>query len=265
MDELIRDLAALAQRLDYPPTPDVAGAVRARLQSAPAMRPVGRRWAWLRLRAPRAIAVSIALLLVLAGSVLAASPAARHAILDLFDLRGARIETTTTPAPEPSRRKLNLGERMSLVQAAGRLGFQPLIPAAVGRPDAVHLDPRIPGGEISLLYRPEPGLPQTETTGLGLLVSEFRGDLNPEYLTKVVPEAASVKRLRIRSHRGAWLAGAPHFFFYRPPAGGVREAPLAVAQNVLVLERGRLLLRFEGAFSLRKAKQIARSLPEPEP
>ena len=73
--------------------------------------------------------------------------------------------------------------------------------------------------------------------------------------------ATRVKRLLIGGDRAAWIAGAPHYFFYRMPGQGYREAPLEVAQNVLLLERGHLLLRFEGAFSLRRASAIARSLP----
>jgi hypothetical protein len=259
LDELTRDLLTLGRQLDYPPTPDLAARVDARLRSLPAEPPF-RGWGWRVGRLPRAIAVALVALLVLAGTVVAASPTARHAILDIFGLRGARIERTTAPPPPTTPRKLNVGKRLSLAQASKLLEFHPLIPAAVGRPDAVRLNPLIRGGGVSLMYRPGPGLPRTETTGLGLLISEFRGDLNPEYLTKIVPQATRVKRLRILGDRAAWIAGAPHYFFYRAPGGGFGEAPLEVAQNVLLLERGRLLVRVEGAFSLPRAREIARSL-----
>ena len=40
---------------------------------------------------------------------------------------------------------------------------------------------RAPGGELSLTYRPREGLPRSRTTGLGLLVTQIRGDLMPDF------------------------------------------------------------------------------------
>ena len=103
MDELTRDLEALRRQLSFPATPDLAGPVGARIRSQPAPRPLRRRLARLPARTPRALAVALVALLILAGGVLAASPAARHAILDLFGLRGATVERTTAPPPRHTR------------------------------------------------------------------------------------------------------------------------------------------------------------------
>jgi hypothetical protein len=56
------------------------------------------------------------------------------------------------------------------------------------------------------------------------------------------------------------VAGAPHFFFYETPDGQIVEGQLRLADNVLLLERGNLLIRLEGAFDRRRAVEIARSL-----
>jgi hypothetical protein len=258
MDELRRELAALAGDVAYPPTPDLARAVAAELRSRPAA-PTPRRVAgWG--RAWRTVAVAAAILLLGASAVLAASPTVRDAVLDLFGLRGARVERTPAPPPKPAPRPLHLGRRAGLARASRGLAFEPLVPAALGRPDGVHVHRRLPGGELALSYRPQPGLPRARTTGLGLLLTEFRGDLNPSYLTKIAPQVTRVRRLRIGGDRAIWIAGAPHYFFYSGPRREFRSAPLRIAQNVLLLERGRLLLRFEGAFPLRRARAIARSL-----
>jgi hypothetical protein len=57
-----------------------------------------------------------------------------------------------------------------------------------------------------------------------------------------------------------WMEGAPHYFFYRAPDGRYPESNLRIAQNVLLLERGQLLIRLEGAFDRGRAIEIARSL-----
>jgi len=58
----------------------------------------------------------------------------------------------------------------------------------------------------------------------------------------------------------AWIEGAPHLFFYRDPQGLPRDHSLRLAANVLLVERGRLLVRLEGGFDREKAVELARSL-----
>jgi hypothetical protein len=252
MAELESRLDALAREVSYPPTPALSEWVADSLRTQPPSR------ARLSSRAPRAIAIAVGILLLFAAGVLAASPAARDAFIDLFGLRGARIARTTTPAPSPppTPRRLHLGGSTGI----GSLSFTPVYPGSLGTPDSVHVHRRLPGGSVALAYRPQPGLPRASTTGLGLLLTEFRGDLDPEYLTKIVPQATVLRGFRIGRDRASWIAGAPHFFFYRRPTGGLGFPPLRIAQNVLLVQHGRLLLRFEGAFTLRRAKELARSL-----
>ena len=125
------------------------------------------------------------------------------------------------------------------------------MPADPGEPDAIYVRRDIPGGELSLAYRPRPGLPEATATGLGLLVSEFRGDLVPEFVGKLAGEATSIERLTLDGQRAIWIEGAPHFFFYRRPDGTSTERTLRLAANVLLLERGDTLVRLEGGFGLR--------------
>ena len=91
-------------------------------------------------------------------------------------------------------------------------------------------------------------------------MSEFRGDLAPEYFGKTAGQATRIERVRIDGNRAIWLEGAPHFFFYRAPGEPFREENLRIAQNVLLLERGRVLVRLEGAFGRDRAVELARSL-----
>ncbi len=189
---------------------------------------------------------------------MAAVPGARHALLDLFGLRGATVERRDRLPTPPPERALDLGTRTTL--AGARLGFDPLVPGGLGEPAGVYVRRATPGGELSLAYPARPGLPRTGGTRLGLIVSEFRGDLAPEYIGKLVGTGTTAERLRVGTDRAVWIEGAPHFFFYRGPDGRFVDGSLRLARNVLLVERGDLLIRLEGALARDRAIAIARSL-----
>jgi hypothetical protein len=261
MPELEQVLTRLGAELDWPPTPDLAPGVMGRLDDEP-IRDGVRRRAHRRAfpLARRSLVLALVALLLLAGAAFAALPGVRDAVLDFLGLQGATIERRATLPPAPAERPLDLGARTTLARAAGELGFAPLVPADPGEPDAVYVHSEVPGGELSLAYRPRAGLPQARSTRLGLLVSEFRGDLSPEYMGKIAGQATRVARLRVDGDPGIWLEGPPHYFFYRAPGGRFVDTQLRIAQNVLLLQRRRLLIRLEGAFDRERAILIARSL-----
>jgi hypothetical protein len=251
MPELERMLRALGDELDWPSTPDLAPAVTGRL-AEPARRP-GRLPI-----ARRSLALAFVLLLVLAGAAYAAFPGVRDAVRDLFGIQGATVERRSELPPPPPAQPLQLGTPTTLDDA--NVAFTPLVPSDPGAPDRVFVRRTVPGGELSLIYRPRAGLPRARSTKLGLLVTEFRGDLSPDYLKKVVGPATTVKRLSLDGEPALWIEGAPHYFFYRAPDGSFPETPLRIAQNVLLLDQGKLLVRLEGAFDRERAIEIARSL-----
>ena len=253
MSELERQLTQLGRELDWPATPDLTHELRESL--APPAR-ARRRPVLFR----RSFAIALAALLVLAGGVFAAVPGVRDAVLEFFGLQGATVERREQLPPAPKPRPLRFHGRTTLDAAGKSLTFEPLVPGAAGAPDGVFADERVPGGKLTLTYRPRPGLPKAPTTQLGLLVDEFRGDLLPEYAGKIAGQATRIERLRIDGEPAIWLEGAPHFFFYRPPNSDFREQPLRLAQNVLLVQQGRLLVRLEGAFDRARAVELARSL-----
>jgi len=266
MPDLEQTLTRIGRELEWPETPDLAASVTARLR-AQAAEPGPAPRERLRLRAllppaglRRALVLALVSLLVLAGAVFAAVPSVRDAVLEFFGLQGAtveRVETLPTPPPE---RPLDLGTRTTLDDVAERLAFEPLVPADPGTPDGVYVRSGVPGNELTLTYRARADLPRARTTRLGLVLSEFRGDLTPEFLGKLAGPDTHVERLRVDGERAIWLEGAQHFFFYRAPDGEFIENELRVAQNVLLLEQGRVLVRLEGAFDRERAIEIARSL-----
>jgi hypothetical protein len=271
MRDLEQTLLQIGRELEWPETPDLASSVTARLQAEPQSRaaapPAGLR-PGRRLRGllpphglRRALVLALVSLLVLSGAVFAAVPSVRDAVLEFIGLQGATVEQREELPPAPPIEPLDLGTRTTLAAAGERLAFDPLVPADPGEPDGVYVSDRAPGGELSLTYRPREGLPRARTTGLGLLVTEIRGDLVPDFFGKLAGPSASLEELTVGGEPAAWIEGAEHFFFYRGPKGRILENELRLAQNVLLMQRGPLLIRLEGAFDRDRALEIAASLP----
>jgi hypothetical protein len=254
MAELERALTQLGREIEYPPTPDMGTAVTGRLRPSREFRllpPAGLR---------RSLALALVALLLLAGTVFAAVPGVRDAVLEFFGLQGATVERRARLPEPPELRPLDLGRRVAPGAAAAELDFTPLVSGSLGPPDAAYVRTDLPGGELSLAYRPRPNLPEARTTRLGLLASEFRGDLLPDLVGKLAGPDTRIEQLSVDGRPAIWIEGAPHLFFYRAPDGNVIEGELRLAQNVLLIERGPLLVRLEGAFGRDRAVAIARSL-----
>jgi hypothetical protein len=288
MRDIEQTLIQIGRELDWPETPDLASSVMARLEAtspgdaeraAPGTerrlrrpepdkldgRPPRKGRLGLRALLPprglrRALVLALVSLLVLSGAVFAAVPSVRDAVLEFIGLQGATIERREDLPPAPPIEPLELGTRTTLEAAGERLAFEPLVPSDPGDPDGVYVSDRAPGGEVSLTYRPREDLPRARTTGLGLLVTEIRGDLTPELFGKLVGPNASLEELTVGREPGAWIEGAEHFFFYRRPDGSIVEGELRLAQNVLLMQHGRILIRLEGAFDRDRALEIAASL-----
>jgi hypothetical protein len=272
MRDLEQTLIQIGRELEWPETPDLTESVLARLEELPAegaesagvspARAARRRLAGL--LPPRglrhALVLALVSLLVLSGGVFAAVPSVRDAVLEFVGLQGATIERREDLPPAPPIEPLDLGTRTSLEAAPERLAFEPLVPADPGDPDGVYVSDRAPGGELSLAYRPREDLPRARTTGLGLLVTEIRGDLMPDFFQKLAPQGAVIEELTVNGEPAAWIEGAEHFFLYRAPSGEVVEDELRLAQNVLLMQRGPMLIRLEGAFDRDRALEIAASL-----
>ena len=269
LPELEQALADLAAALEFPPTPDLAAAVGARLDEAPARAPApARRRGWpIGLAGWRRLAVAGLVAVLLAAAVLVASPGTREAVARRLGLRGVGVELGGPPPPTVTTRPgerldLGLGERATLEEARRRVGFPVLVPGAAGlpQPAAVYVNEAVPaGGRVDLVYRARPGLSASPFTDVGLLVTEFRGQPTPEFLKKVAV-LGMVEEVRVGGEPGYWFSGEPHFFTYRDAAGNLRDEQTRLAGNTLVWQRGELTLRIEGEISRQEALRIAESM-----
>jgi hypothetical protein len=237
MSEIETRLAELD--VEWPPAPDVAARVRARVESEPRSRRFRPAWA-------------VALAILVLGGGVAAVPSARSAVLRWLGIEGVRIErvpSNPTPAPSPSP-ALDLGERIPLAPGT-------LVPQALGPPDAVYA---AAGNLVTLLYRPRDGLPEAAQSGAGALLSQFQGRTNAQFIRKFAGPDTTIERVEVDGEPGYWIAGEPHGLLYEDPTGDIREAPTRLAGPTLVWRHGDRTLRLEADVPKSRALAIARSV-----
>jgi hypothetical protein len=233
VSELELRLASLADAIDYPATPDLAAAVEQALEPG-----VRRR---IRLR-PLAVALAVAL--AIAAGVLASSPGARSAFLELFRLQGATV-TRLESLPQVELVAPDLGERLSREEAERRVGFELLAPSGWGEPDAIHVrDGRV----ASLVYGPRER-PR-------VVLSQLDGSVWDGFLKKAAGGGTRIEEVIVGGERGLFVSGDEHYVMYLSE-GRVLDERTSLAGNVLLWNRGPLLLRLEADVSRDEALELA--------
>jgi hypothetical protein len=225
MPELDVALREVGRHVEWPATPDLASAIRVRLE-----RP--RVWR-------RPVAVALAVLVVAIGAVLAVPPA-RTAILDWLGLRGVSIVRVDELPPTPAIERLDLGRQVTLEEARSTAPWM-LVPD--DEPDSVYIRP----GNVSLLW----GTPDR----VRLLLTEFRGQA---FIEKLIGPGTRVERVTVDGKPGAWL-DQPHVVIFKDPRGIVRQNEGRLAGKTLLWQHGKVTLRLEGDLSKEEALRIART------
>lgn len=255
--ELERALRDLGPRYPYPPTPNLSSRVRLRITARPIGRP-RRLNLW---RDPPRLALAAAVLFVLLGAAALANPTTRDAIAHFFHVRGVVVSRQQSPLPSLSPIvPLDLGRRTTLADAQSAVSFKIAVPSTLGDPDAVYVISDIPGGEISLAYLPRPGTPLVKQTGLGVLVTEFRGDLVPGFIGKGLGPGTTLQETSVNGDPGWWIAGEPHMIYVDIHGNG-QEVTLRMAANTLVWEHAGVTYRIESGLSRADAFRLAADLP----
>src|SRR5256886_2547764 len=245
------------RRYPAPPTPNLASRVRGRIIAQP-VAPSRRLELW---RDPRRLALVAAVLLVLPGAAAVANPATRDAIAHFFHVRGVIVNRQASPLPSFSPvTPLNLGRRTTLTDAQSRVKFTITVPAELGAPDAVYVVSDIPGGEVALAYTPRPGIPLVTQTGLGVLITEFRGDLVPGFIGKSLGEGTTAQEVSVNGDPGWWIAGEPHMIVVQVN-GQERPETFRMAGNTLIWDHAGVTYRIESGLSKADAVRIAAGLP----
>jgi len=255
MAELEERLEALATSIEWPPTPRLSATI------APKSRPARRAWAQ-----PRWALATVAVLTIVA-TLLAYTPT-RTAIADWVNLHINLRHTTALPTPSPLPSgtlgsNLGLGTRTTLQAAQSAVGWQVLVPAQLGTPDAVYLlmPPAGPSqGEVTLVYGPRPGIATANETGVGVLVTEARGSVNEQFFEKTAGPDTTIEPVSVDGHDGWWISGKPHMFVFVDSNNEPRFETLRLATNTLVIDDGGTIVRIEGHMTRSQALEIAGTL-----
>jgi len=254
-EQLGQALASLGRHLAYP-EPDVAAAVVSRLSAQPAARRALLDRVMPRRTVRRAMVLAFALLVLLAGA----------AVAGRLGLPGLRIifqpqATPVLPSPPPVGTHLFLGHRTTLERARDQVSFRPEVPRGqhLG-PAEVYVSDEPLGGRVSLVYRAHPGLPAARFTGVGALITEFRGSVDEAAVKKLVVSGSKVEFTDVNGEPAFWFYGAPHEIFFVDEGGRPFTDSVRLAGNTLVWVDGDLTLRLECRCSQERAIGIASSV-----
>jgi hypothetical protein len=282
--DLERELRELGSHVEYPPTPDLARAVRRRLDQEGTERQARSRKIWPFLPPFRWAVAAAALALIVAAPVL--SPTMRDAVTGWFEAgeaasggqaaggapsvesKGDVAESKGDLADSPSDTQggfmpssggggrylgegLEFGERVTLREARSGTDEPVLLPraAGLGEPDEVYArEPREDG--VTLVFRARPGLPPLGNTEAGLVLAERVGGIEAAYFPEEARPASGIERVEVDGKRGYWA-----------PAG--RDVPSRIellGGSVLLWEQGDRALRLEADLPEEEAIRIAESV-----
>ena len=138
---------------------------------------------------------------------------------------------------------LGLGDPITLTGAAAAVDFPvalPRVPNGGGPAAAWLLD-----GRLSFVWPSGPNLPPTAEPGIGVLLSEFRGSLDPGYFEKVVGNGTTLTTVRVGDVTGYWLSGDPHEIVYVDANGNPFFDSRRSVADTLLWARGDVTYRLE--------------------
>jgi hypothetical protein len=250
LTDLERELLVLGDEIAWPPTPDLAAAVSARIAAEP--RPVprrGLRWPQLHPRFAAALA-AIVVVIVAFGILFAASPGVRATVRDWLGIGSVRITRVERLPDLAPARELGLGKRVTMATAEREFGTVATV-RALGAPDAVYFDAALPR-RVTLVYLARTGLPAGKA-GVGALLDEFEGDTPIAYAEKLVAGHVPITHVKVDGADGYFIGGS--HALQLPD-----ELRPRLAGNTMVWQRDGVTYRLETALGLRRTLALARSV-----
>ena len=264
-----KQLRSLARGLEYPRTPDIAGAVSTRLRGGQGIGVRGE----MRLRVrTRRVASSLVILLVLFASLMLIPPA-RAAILEFIQIGVVRIfraqptplsppdeerPMTMVPGTATSQPLIPILERIagetSLEEAQKEVLYPillPSYPADLGKPDRVFVQEA--EGKMTILVWIDPGRPDKIRLSLHLIPSTSWA------VEKFDP--AQVQETQVNGQHAIWAVGPYPLRLRNNDLDFMR----LIAGHVLIWKDGEITYRLETDQGLEEAIKVAESLQPLKP
>jgi hypothetical protein len=186
-------------------------------------------------------------------------PPARRVVANLLEVAGIRVEFGAVPDLAPPT-NLVLGRKVELGEAQAAVDFPIKVPSSLGPPTAVHILEWNLGTQVFLVWEATDRLSEVGDSGTGLLLAEFRADLDEEFFIKIVGSGTVVEHVTMNGARAFWLEGSPHVFIFTTPEGGRIEDATRLTGNVLIWEANGVTYRLESDLGRTEALAIAESL-----
>ena len=160
--------------------------------------------------------------------------------------------------PPPVGSSLGLGVALPLEEIEAKVDFDLILPPdpAIGSPDASFKSEE----RVALVWATKPGLPETNASGIGLVINEFPGTTDRGFFEKVLTQDTTVTPVTVNGLEGYWLSGAPHFFMYVDREGDQHFDEGRVVGDTLIWTSGETTYRLESALSKDAAIRLAESL-----
>ncbi|MFE6284982.1 hypothetical protein [Streptomyces sp. NPDC057877] len=268
---LPEELRALGRSLDRPGDGAAESMVervleRILAEQVPVPEPVGgaadagarlrqvRRWTRARWRSLTALLCGLLTVLVL-------TPPVRAAVVDWFGFGGIEVRYDPSAPPPTPAEVPGCGRSVSLARAEREAGFRPVVPDALGAPDAVSVS-REPQGRflVTLCWRER---------GRTIRLDEHPARLDVGFAKTVREQPQWLQLGDDPSNPALWFA-RPHRLAYWlvDPDGDLYTRVKRTAGPTLLWTRsapegGVVTLRLEGVPSEERAVEIARSVPRP--
>jgi hypothetical protein len=289
-DGLEERLQRAARDFTYPPAPDLAATVGARLRAEAGRRTFGRnrrRVAGLALAAallcfgllavPQVrAAVGEIVIRIGAIRIFVPAPTATPAATPLpptATLGRAQALITATPAPRPTSTprpsptidEAQLGPLASLGRLAGettleaaksKLQFPPRLPtypADLGPPDKLFVQNLGPEANTAIAVWTVPGRPDQ----VRLSLWQIRGD---EFAKKNEFTQFTISETSVHGRRAVWVRGSHMLQLKQPGSNNEYELGRLVTGNVLIWVEGEITYRLETTLPLEEAVKVAESL-----
>lgn len=258
MPELERQLTALPAQIEWPATPNLAPAVRSRITALVVLRTPWYQSRW---------ALAAAAVVIAVAALVAYQPS-REAIASWVNVHVffQHVQVVPTPSPLPPGplgQRLGLGNQTALADAQKQVTWHVTVPSKLGDPDEVYLQLPPTGaaqGEVTLVYATRPDIPVAGETGVSVLVTEARGAVDKNFFGKMLGPGTTMEEVAVAGHRGYWISGSLHAFFFTDANGSFRNETMRLATNTLILDEGGTIVRIEGNLTKAQALEIAASL-----
>jgi hypothetical protein len=116
------------------------------------------------------------------------------------------------------------------------------------------------GGHVSLVYPPREGLPSSQFTHAGLLITEFQGSVDQDSVQKTGFPGTEIRSVTVNGAPGFWISGQAHEIAFLDANGRPFFESVHLAGNTLVWSRGEVTLRLECHCSEAQALRIAEAM-----